>query len=115
MPIRLAWSSQFDHVIAFSTVYRPIFTRLEGHLGIFAALRTYGREHWALGTITTAIVLGLFCFSYLAARWATLRFIIVAFDGKQLLFFSTEGKGSTTIRALQRFVLIINWTTSSLF
>ena len=98
--IRLAGSSQLDHVVAFSTVYRPVFAGLEGYLSVFAALRTYSREHWALGTITTVIVPELFCFSQLAARRAALRFIVVTFDGKQLLFFSAEGKSSTTIRAL---------------
>jgi len=52
----LASPAQSDLVVAISTIHRSIFTRLEWHLGSYAALGTYRRKHFALRFVAIAII-----------------------------------------------------------
>ena len=100
-----------DLAVAITAVYWSTLAGLEGHLGLFAALGTYRREHLPR---TPAIIAIAVASAGLAAGGTALRLIGVALGGKELLFPSSKNEICPTIRALDCFVLERHWMTSSL-
>jgi hypothetical protein len=69
------------------------------------ATHVEGTKHSPLGTLAVVSAVGTLRFFSSPARGTALRLIGKAFRLEELLFPSAEGKGSSTIGTLDRFVL----------
>ena len=72
LKVKLALSAQSDLIVAIAAIYWSTFVGLKRHLGVFATLGTYCREHLALGpvaiiSIAIATIAILPCLPFLAA------------------------------------------------
>jgi hypothetical protein len=97
----LSVASYFAETIAAVNWLVP--TRLEGYFGIFATLGAYRREHLSRGTVAAVTV--ALSFPGLATRHAALGLVGIALGLEELLLFSAEGEGDTTIGTLELLVL----------
>jgi len=103
-----AWSCL---IVAIAAIHWSTFARLKRHLGVLTALGANGWEHLAwkpVGTVSIA-----FRFSCLAAREAAFWLVGITLGSEELLFLSGEGEVGSAIGALEGFVRIAQWMTSS--
>jgi hypothetical protein len=103
------WS---DFGVAIAAIDRPAVGRFERHLGLFAALGAYRREHLALGSVAGAAASGAFSLPCLPACGTSLGVIGIAPGPKRLLLVSGERELGPAIGALDGFVLKTHWMTS---
>ncbi len=105
LKVKLVLFTQSDLVVAITTIYRSTFAGLERYFSFLTTLGAYSREHLASGPVAVAIISGALCLPCFATCGTALRLIGIASGLEDLLFLSTEGEGSPTIGALERFVL----------
>jgi hypothetical protein len=110
--IKLLPTTQFNLVVALTTIYWLALSRLKGHFTFFATLSTYCGMHLAARPVTAgAVVPASLC---LTASRATLGLISVSPTSIELLFLSGKGECGATVSTLQRFVCKSHWMTSFL-
>jgi hypothetical protein len=97
-----------DGVVAIATIDRPTFPGFKRNLGSFAALGAGSGERLSFGAesrlnvavVPTAQLTG---FARLAAGWTAFGGVIMTLSLKGFLFFHTEHKFSTAVKASDRF------------
>jgi len=92
---------------AIATVHRLVAARLERYLGNAAALAAGRREHFtALAAAHTGTAPGRVAhlLTRLTAIRATIRLILEAFAGVELLLAGRERELASTVHAVQHFI-----------
>ena len=97
-----AWSV---FVVALATIYRSAFTGLKRYFGVLPTLGTHRGEHLArpvaIAASASASASVTLCLSCLAASWASLGLIGIAFGLEELLLLASESEGSPAIGTLK--------------
>ncbi len=106
--LRLSPVCGSNRAVALSTIHRSVLSRFKRHFSIDATLGTYRGIHPSRAAETFAS----FRFSGRTATGTTFGIVSETFTSEELLFISTEGKGSPTIDALQFPVCETHWMTS---
>jgi hypothetical protein len=89
--------------VAVSAIDRLVAARLEGNLGFRAASSTGYRVHLARASRTVVSSTISLRLSLLAAGGTAFGIVGQTLGSIKLLLFNSEGKGSATIRAYNRF------------
>ena len=90
--LKIVLSAQFSFVVAITAVDWSVFTRLERHFGLLAALSAYYGEHlsWSSRAISTSTI--ALCFPCTAALRTASRLVLEATGGVELLLSSGKGE-----------------------